>query len=63
MPPYLTFFVCFFVLFDSYRSHAQVFGKTLLHEFPITYSHAEWYVLFSRGEIVLALAENSHIKI
>ena len=29
-----TFFVCFFVLFRSCCSHARVFGKTLVHEFP-----------------------------
>ena len=44
----LTFFPCFIVLFQSCCSHAQVFGKTLLHEFPIFYSHTEWN-LFSSG--------------
>ena len=33
----LTFLFCFFVLFHSCCSHAQVFGKTLMHEFPISY--------------------------
>ena len=42
----LTFFPCFFVLFHSCRSHAGVFGKTLVHEFPVSYSHTEWYLLF-----------------
>ena len=37
---------------------ARVFGKTLVHEFPISYSHTEWYLLFSRGEIVLALGRS-----
>ena len=37
----LTFFVCFFILFHSCCSNAQVFGKTLVHEFPISYSHSE----------------------
>ena len=46
----LTSFVCFFVLFDSCCSHARVFGKTLVHEFPISYSHTEWYLLFSLCE-------------
>ena len=45
----LNFFICFFVLFDPCCSHARVFGKTLVHEFPISYSHTEWYLLFSRG--------------
>ena len=51
------------LLFHSCCSHAWVFGKTLVHEFPISYSHTEWYLLFSRGEIVLALAEALPIKI
>ena len=45
-----TSFVCFFILFHSRCSHAQVFGKTLVHEFPISYSHTEWYLLFSLCE-------------
>ena len=35
----LAFFLCFFVLFKSYCSHAQVFGRTLVHEVDIFYSH------------------------
>ena len=27
-------------------SNARVFGKTLVHQFPISYSHAEWYFCF-----------------
>ena len=41
----LTFF-SFFVLLHSCCSHEQVFVKTLVHEFPISYSHTEWYLLF-----------------
>ena len=37
--PLLTFFLCFVVLFLSCSSHARVFGKTLVDEFPISYSH------------------------
>ena len=40
-----------------------MFWKTLLHEFPIYNNHSELYLLFSQGEIVLALAEASPIKI
>ena len=40
-------FVSFFVLFHSCCSHAQVFGKTLVHEFLISYSHTEWHLFFS----------------
>ena len=43
----LTFIVCFLILFHSYYSRARVFGKTLVREFPISYSHTEWYLLFS----------------
>ena len=43
--PLLTFFLCFIVLFQSCCSHAQVFGKTLVHEFPISYSHTKWNLL------------------
>ena len=28
-------------------SHARVVGKTLVHEFPISYSNTEWYFIFS----------------
>ena len=59
----LAFFLYFFILFNSCWSNARVFGKTLEHEFPISYSHTEWYFIFSRGEIVLALAEGSPVKI
>ena len=62
----LTFFVCFFILFHSCCFHARVFGKTLLHEFPIYYSHTEWYLLFSRGIVLslpkLRLSTSNHTK-
>ena len=51
--PLLTFFLCFIVLFQSCCSHAQVFGKTLLHEFPIFYSHTEWNLLSSGTNTIL----------
>ena len=41
------FLLCLFVLFYSWCSHAQVFGKTLEHEFHISYIHAERYLLYS----------------
>ena len=34
----LSVFVCSIVLFHSCCAHARVFGKTLLHEFPISYT-------------------------
>ena len=43
----LTFFLCLIFLFQSCCSHAQVFGKTLVHEFPIFYSHTECNLLSS----------------
>ena len=36
----------FFSLFHSHFSNARVFGKTLVHEFPISYSYTECYLLF-----------------
>ena len=38
---------CFFILFHYRRFHALVFGKTLVHELPISYSHTGWYFPFS----------------
>ena len=48
-PIALPTFVCFFILFHSCRSRAQVFRKTLVHEFPVSYCHTEWN-LFSLCE-------------
>ena len=59
----MIFFDCPSPFYFLFCSHARVFGKPLLHEFFISYSHTEWYLLFSRGDIVLALAEASPIKI
>ena len=42
-------------------SHAQVFQKTLLYEFHISYSHYEMY-LFSLNEIVLTYGVDSSVK-
>ena len=51
--PLYTFFLCLIVLFQSCCSHAQVFGKTLLHEIPIFYRHTEWNLLFSGTNTLL----------
>ena len=40
----LAFFVRYVILFNFCCSHARVFGKTLVHKFPMSYSHTEWYV-------------------
>ena len=45
----LSFFVCFSIVFHSCCSHARVFGKTLVHEFTISYNHSEWYTFFFRS--------------
>ena len=45
---YLRRLFLYFILFCC--SHAQVCGKTLVHEFPISYSHTDWYLLFSLCE-------------
>ena len=44
------FFFCFYILFHTCCSHVRVFGKTLVHEFLISYGHTEWYLRFTRGE-------------
>ena len=42
----LTLFACFFILFHPCCSHPRVFEKTLVHEFPMSYSHTEWSLHF-----------------
>ena len=51
--PILTLFLCFIVSFQSCCSHARVFGKTLMHEFPIFSSHTEWNLLSSGTNTLL----------
>ena len=58
--PLLTFFFCFIVLFQCCCFHAQDPGvsllrKTLVHEFPIFYSHtqSEWNLLYSGTNTVV----------
>ena len=46
----LSLFVCFVILFNSCCSHARVFAKTLVHEFPISFSRTKWYLIFSLCE-------------
>ena len=55
----LTSFVCFFILFHSCCSHAQVFGKTLVHEFPIAILNA---TLFFRSVMAMNNWKRSGIK-
>ena len=57
----ITFFVCFFILFHSCCSNARVFGNTFVHEFPISYSLIEWYLLFSRKDMI-EMVEESPVK-
>ena len=47
----LTFFVCLFVLFLSSSSHARVFGKTLLHESPISYRRCFLFSFFGAAKL------------
>ena len=53
--PYSRLILCsnlfFFVLFHTCCSHAPVFGKTLLHEFLISYSHTECYLFFQTVQL------------
>ena len=44
---------CLIVLFQSCCSHAQVFRKTLVHEFLIFYSYTEWNLLCSGSNALL----------
>ena len=46
------------ILFQSCCSHARVLGKILLHEFPISYSHTESYLLFSRNDLIEMVEES-----
>ena len=39
------FSLFFFALFQCCCSRAQVFGKTLVHEFHMFYRHTEWNLL------------------
>ena len=50
-----------FLYLHSFCSHARVFGKTLVHEFPISYSHAEWYLLVQRNDTI-EMFEESPVK-
>ena len=40
--PHFSSSSCFFVLFHSCCSRAWMFGKTLVHEFHISYRNTEW---------------------
>ena len=42
----LILFLCWIVFFHSWCSLAQVFGKTLIHEFHIFYSHSVTCLMF-----------------
>ena len=56
-------FVCFCILFHFCCSHARVFGKTFVHEFPISYCHTEWFLLFSRNDLIEMVVEKLTIII
>ena len=58
---FLTSFFYFFVLFHSSCSHAQVFGKIPVHEFQISYSLTEWYLLLSNSPTICSPTICSHV--
>ena len=59
----LAFFLYFFVVFQFYCSHAEVFGKTLLHEFHIFYINTEWtYFLRILGIVIALVRECCYTK-
>ena len=56
----IIFFSCFFVLFKFGSSHAQVFGKLLVHAFHISYRYIDWYLLYF--DIATASAQHFEIR-
>ena len=62
LPPFLNSSFCPLVLIPPCCSHAQVFWTTLVHELHIFCSCTGWCLFFSRGEMVISVAEVSHIK-
>ena len=48
----LAFFLCFIVLFKSCCPHAQVFERTVVHEFHIFYSQTKSYFFCSAKSAV-----------
>ena len=56
-------FLCFYILFHSCCSYAQVSGKTLAHEFPISYSYTEWFLLYSLSENGDRICKQSAVKL
>ena len=48
-----------FMFFRSrFHFFPMLFGKTLAHEFHISYSHNEWYLLFSRNDMIEMVKES-----
>ena len=60
--PLLPTYVCLPYYILAVTTFLRVFGRTLSHEFRISYGHTESHLLFSRDEIVLASAEASPIN-
>ena len=58
-----TVILCFPVLFHFCCSHAQVFGKTIVHEFHISYSNPELYLLSPLGENGHKICKQSAVKL
>ena len=52
---------CIFVLFHSCCSHARVFGKHV-HEFHISCSHPEWYLVFHQANLPSLLWPAFHLS-
>ena len=57
----LTAFVCFFIWFHFFCPYRQEFGKTLVHEFPIAYSHTKQYLIFPRNDMI-EMVDESPVK-
>ena len=53
--------------FLSFCSHTRVFGKTLVHEFHISYCYTEWYLLVSDspttgGQCVFGAKKSKYLR-
>ena len=59
----LTAFVCWCVLFQSYCSNPQVFGRTLVLEFHILHSQTEWNRFSPLCDSTKALWKQSAVKL
>ena len=58
-----TIFLCFYVLLHACCSHAQMCGKTLVHEFHISYICNEWNLLSALSKNSYKICQQSAVKL